>query len=767
MQPVNSPRGEVETVRKHCDRALVGSSTDCYVRVAIPVPVDRLFDYRVPEHLRPGIEPGKRVLVPFGRRKLTGYCVESAAETDVPEKSLRDVVEIVDDEPVVLPELLTLTRWIGHYYHCSWGEALQAVLPAGVRRHRSSAKTYRVELSIRPDRAIDLADAMGDREAKQARILRALAEAEISPTTKDLLSLVRASRSPLDTLRKKDLVRIVASEAAVDPFRDTKVDATDPLALTDEQRVAFDAIRDVIVAETFRTFLLYGVTGSGKTEIYLQALSECVEQGRQGIVLVPEIALTPQTTRRFRQRFARVSILHSGLSDATRSREWRRIRRGEADVVIGPRSAIFAPVPRLGLVVIDEEHEATFKQQSTPRYHARDAGIVRARDAGAAVILGSATPSLESWRNAKEDRFGLLRLEKRIGERTLPPVEVVDMTTEGSGSYRNPIFSRRLVILIEEALREHKQTLLFLNRRGFATFLNCRACGHVLECPKCAISLTYHRSFKRAACHYCGHEMTPPAKCPECKGPPLKLFGKGTERIEKDIARLFPNARIARMDSDTMKGQEAYDLLLGRFGRGEIDILVGTQMIAKGLHFPGVTVVGVVSADTSLAIPDFRSAERTFQLISQVAGRTGRGESAGRVVVQTENPEHPSITAAAEHDFIRFAHLEMKMREELSYPPFTRIVRLIVQGKDRDRVAEAANRVAAAARATEGTGGVEVLGPAPAPIERLGGKYRYHAVAKVHRPRGVAVVARAAEEAMGTRKGGVDLTVDVDAVSLL
>jgi primosomal protein N' (replication factor Y) len=519
---------------------------DDLVRVAVPVPVDRLFTYRVPEALREAISPGVRVRVPFGRRTLVGYYVEPGGECEVPEEALKDVLEVLDAEPVVRPELLALTRWIGRYYRCSWGEALQAVLPAAVRKRRASARTYRVERAIAPERAVALADGMPDRQAKQARILRALAEAEVPPTPRDLLSLVRASRSPLETLRRKKLLRITSLEKEIDPFRDAAVERTEPLDLTAEQRVALDAVDAAIREARFRVFLLHGVTGSGKTEVYLQALSECVAQGRQGIVLVPEIALTPQTTRRFRQRFDRVSILHSGLTDATRAREWRRIRRGEADVVIGPRSAVFAPVPKLGLLVLDEEHETSFKQQSTPRYHARDVGIVRARDAGAAVVLGTATPSLESWRNAQTGKYERLDLRERIGDRRLPPVEVVDLSLEGP---RTPLFSRRLVILLEEALRKGRQALLLLNRRGFATFLTSRRCGHVCTCPRCAITLTYHRSFKRAACHYCGHEETPPERCPECQGPPPRQLGVGTERVEQEVRRHFPNARVASRGS--------------------------------------------------------------------------------------------------------------------------------------------------------------------------------------------------------------------------
>jgi len=726
------------------------------VRVAVPVPVDRLFTYRVPDHLRNEISPGRRLRVPFGRRSLVGTCIDSPSEADCPTDQLKEIHGAADASAVVPADLLELTRWIARYYRCSWGEVLEAVLPAPVRHERAPRTPSVAELAIPVDDARAHAAEMPDRQAKQARILLALANGPMTP--RDLLGLVRASGSPLKTLRKKSWVRLrdaKPGEIADGPDIDEDVEraiATPPEP-TDEQQAALDTILEATLAGRFETFLLHGVTGSGKTEVYLRALAACVESGRQAIVLVPEIALTSQTVRRFRARFERVSILHSAMSDGARLREWKRIERGDADVVIGPRSAVFAPVPRLGLLVIDEEHESTFKQQSSPRYHARDVGIVRAKNAGATVVLGSATPSLESWHNAQIGKSTLLELTRRVGGRPLPPIEIVDMTTEKRNPGHPYWLSRRLSLSLEQMLRAGEQGIFLLNRRGFSTFLSCRACGFVLNCDRCAISLTYHQAFGRAACHYCGRESTPPERCPDCQSGRLQRLGIGTERVTEELQKRHPDARIERMDSDTMRGAGAYERVLDAFKAGEIDVLVGTQMIAKGLHFPGVTLVGVVSADTSLAIPDFRAAERTFQLITQVAGRTGRGDKPGKVIVQTLNPQHPAIVAAKTHDFHTFCAYEIRMRQELGYPPAGRIVRILLQGRTDAAVTAAGQRIAERLRADVPE--VPILGPAAAPV------------AKVPRPGLIAAVADAATAALVRNRKGVEATIDVDATSLL
>jgi primosomal protein N' (replication factor Y) len=524
------------------------------------------------------------------------------------------------------------------------------------------------------------------------------------------------------------------------------------------------ALEAALSAERFAPFLLLGVTGSGKTEVYLRAIEACRRQGRQALVLVPEIALTPQTVARLGARFDRVAVLHSALGDAQRARAWRRIRAGEADVVIGPRSAVFAPVPRLGLVVVDEEHEPSFKQQNAPRYHARDLALVRAQRAGAVVVLGSATPSLESWHHAREGRYGLLRLPERVAGRTLPGVQIVDLGAPEERAGPGALFSRTLQTRLREALRAGHQAILFQNRRGFATSVACPRCGLVVRCEHCDVALTYHRSEARALCHLCGHERRLPPACPDCALPGLRMRGVGTQTVEQELERIAPGVRLARLDSDTMGGRDAYEEVLGRFARREIDVLVGTQMIAKGLDFPGVTLVGVVSADTALALPDFRAAERTFQLLAQVAGRAGRGDDDGRVVVQTRLPDHPAVEMAAAQDFERFAEHEIADRRAHGYPPFGRLLRVLVRGPK-------ASEVSARARATRDLAvasaapSVEVLGPAPPPVARVQGRWREQVLVKAPDHREVARVLEALRAAPRPR-GRVEESYDVDPVGL-
>ncbi|MFV1959866.1 MAG: primosomal protein N', partial [Planctomycetota bacterium] len=543
---------------------------------------------------------------------------------------------IPDEEPVLDASLLDLGRFVARYYGTTLGEALAAMLPRGVR-HRGRGRP-RIRVALEPG-----ADLEGARPAEETmpgprtRILRLLVRHPEGFLLSDLCRRANTSASPIQTLARRGIVTLTreltpASELLA-ALESPPEEEPRPEKLTPDQALAVERLVEAVAANRFAPFLLLGVTGSGKTEVYFHGIEAARRAGRQAIVLVPEIALTPQTVRRFRARFASVAVLHSALTEADPARTWRRIKRGEADVVICPRSAVFAPVPRLGPLVVDEEHEGSFKQQNAPRYHARDVGMVRAREAGAVVVLGSATPALETWRHAREGRYGLLRLPERVGGRPLPTVQVVDVRSgeERVGSHQH--LRRTLVIRIREALAEQGQVILLQNRRGFATSVACPRCGYVLECIHCDVALTYHRSEVVAMCHLCGHEQRPPPACPDCALPRLRLQGVGTQTVESELAEAFPQARVARMDSDTMATREAYEEVLGRFGRREIDILVGTQMIAKGLHFPHVTLVGIVSADTALVIPDFRSAERTFSLVAQVAGRAGRGESPGRVVV--------------------------------------------------------------------------------------------------------------------------------------
>jgi primosomal protein N' (replication factor Y) len=518
----------------------------------------------------------------------------------------------------------------------------------------------------------------------------------------------------------------------------------------------------------FDVVLLQGVTSSGKTEVYLQCIEQLRLRGKQAIVLVPEISLTPQTVRHFGSRFRRMAVLHSRLTEAERRRQWNVIRRGQADVVIGARSAIFAPLPQLGLLVIDEEHENSFKQDTTPRYHARDLGVMRARLDDALVVLGSATPSLESYYNSISGKYSRQVLTRRIGGHPLPPVEIVNMAEEWAGRGRPRTISRRLEQCMRQSLERGEQVILFINRRGFAPFIHCPRCGFVLKCPRCDITLNHHQRINAVVCHYCGHQQRPPSECPECALEGMRFSGTGTERVEAAVRDLLPESRAIRMDSDTTRARRAHEEKLEAFRTARAQILVGTQMIAKGLDFPNVTTVGVVNADVVLHLPDFRSRERTFQLLAQVAGRTGRGPAGGRVIVQTFMADDPSIQAAANHDYEAFARQELPHRRDLGYPPFGRMARIICRGRRPERIRDyTADLGAALRRLCEELGdGSHVLGPAPAPISQIKGRHRRHLLLKCP---GSRSVQRLLDQAAELLKGpaGVKVVVDVDPISML
>jgi primosomal protein N' (replication factor Y) len=733
-----------------------------FAEVAVAVPVDRLFTYRVPEALRAEAVPGRRVRVPFGPRSRAGYLVGTGTvpPPGVDPAKVKEVQAFLDEGPLLDRPLLDLARFISRWYGGSLGEALEAALPAAVKSGGRRRRVPVVFLGKPADATRAAAEGMAGKHAKRARILYALLENDGRMPARELRRVAHCSPAPLKTLAREGWLRIESVEQEADPFalRAPPPPAKPPVP-TPEQEAALAAVAEAVHGGRFGVFLLLGVTGSGKTEVYLRALEETVRRGRQAIVLVPEIALTPQTVERFRARCPRVAVLHSALTDAERHSEWRRIRAGEADVVIGPRSAVFAPVPRLGLLVIDEEHETSFKQQNSPRYHARDVGIVRAKEAGAAVVLGSATPSLESYANALDGKYHLLILPRRVGGGALPRVEIVDMLREREDVKRPVFLSRRLDGLLREALERREQGMLFLNRRGYATEVGCRRCGHVMACPGCALPYTFHRRLGLGLCHYCGGEARVPDDCPACGAPGLRRRGFGTEKVEESLRAHYPQARIARMDSDTMKGREAYERVLSAFRAREIDLLLGTQMIAKGLDFPDVTVVGVLNADVALHIPDFRSAERTFQLLAQVAGRAGRAEKVGRVVVQTTMPDHPAVLRAAEHDFEGFAGAELKERKALRWPPWSRVLRVVTLAGRRETAEalalEAKTSVAAAAP------GAKVLGPAPTFLEQFRGKHRFHILALAPDPRSLAA-AVAAVKPLCRRTRDREVWLDVD-----
>ena len=735
-----------------------------YAAVALNVPIRKEFHYRIPPPLRDVIEVGMRVSVPFGRRTMAGYCVEFVERPEVAET--KDIIRLVDKTPIVDERMLALTRWIASYYRCSWGEALHAVLPSGVRRRRN-VKTKNVVI---PGAAVDViraeAERLRDKSLKRSRVLQIVLDSPGQLTAHEISGVAGCTAGVVRRLIDKGLLSSERVPVEHEELPDWQLPASVPEQLTAEQTTALSLIRRKLAGGAFGVVLLHGVTGSGKTEVYLQTIEDVVASGKQTIVLVPEISLTPQTIGRFRARFKRVAVLHSRLTDGERGRYWRQIRKGEADVVVGARSAVFAPTPSLGLLVVDEEHENSFKQENTPRYHARDVGIMRAKREGAVVVLGSATPSLESYHNSVRHKYDLASLTRRVDEREMPTVEIVDMRRETEARRHVPILSRRLESYMRQCLARKEQCIVFLNRRGFSTYIHCPRCGFTLQCERCDITLTYHRRDDLAVCHYCNREVAPPSVCPDCNMPGIKYSGIGTEKIEEKLQGMFEEHKLLRMDSDTMRSRHAHAKALGAFRRGEVDILVGTQMIAKGLDFPNVTLVGVIAADTSIHLPDFRGCERTFQLLAQVAGRTGRGHKGGRVVVQTFVPDHYAVFTAASHDYEEFARQEMAFRQQLKYPPFSRMVRLLVTSRKEDDARERAESLAEEAQRHAAQLDASVLGPAPAPIAQIKGQYRWHVMLKAKDAGTVRALLDGLAGALDA-KGSAKTVVDIDPLSML
>jgi primosomal protein N' (replication factor Y) len=755
--------------------------------VAVNAPLDRLFHYRVPEALRERLRIGHRVLVPFGRRSATGVCVGFPARTE--REALKPIQEILLPECRFDEHLLALTRWIAEYYVAGWGEVLEAALPPGVRAPRREKKREAMVIAARPAAELEAEALRLERRAgAQARLLRALAA---GPGPRPLAALLRDLPATRDAARKLEARGLIATleepagEESGRPPGGDDVRAPEllprrgaPSLHADQERALALAI-DIVEGRRGRPpppLLLHGVTGSGKTEVYLRALEHVLRGGGRGLVLVPEISLTPQTVRRFHDGLpgVAVAVLHSMLSPRQRAEAWRAIQGGRIGVVIGARSAVFAPVPDLRLIVVDEEHEPSYKQESSPRYHGRDVAVLRARLLGIAAILGSATPSLESYQNARGGKYLLAEMPRRATEHDLPSVAVLPLGPEFYRADGGGTIAPQLDFQIRKCLERKEQVLLFLNRRGFSTFLHCVRCGHVLHCDHCDIALTYHQRDDEARCHYCDARYAPPADCPECRFPALRRSGVGTEKVAELLARRYEGARILRMDRDTVRSRESLESILDRFGKGEADILVGTQMIAKGHDFPGVSLVGILSADTGLHFPDFRAAERTFQTITQVAGRAGRGGVPGRVLVQTFFPENYSIRAAVAGSFAEFFTTEIEHRRALGYPPFGRLAKVLIQDakperaeacarKLRDRIEEAAKAALAAGGRAKG---LEVLGPAPAPIRRIQERHRFQILIKAAGAGLLRELLRRASIHDGGRLAG-EVTVDVDPQSML
>jgi len=744
----------------------VGAPNDRYAKIALNIPVFREFTYAIPEEFRGRLEVGNQVTVMFHGRKTRGFIVQFLAETDVPENRIRGILGFDPFLPPLPSKLLLFAKKMAEIYACSWGAALEAVLPGSLKR-RNVRTVLGVDIQKRPDEILEISESLEETREKQSRILRHIVELCPPVPLKALLQRCGVTRSPVDTLVRKGILRLLRIPVEDEFLEQSKREFAPRHCLNAEQEGAVAKVLAFGARGEHRTFLLHGVTGSGKTEVYLRILEEVRKMGRGAIILVPEISLTPQTCGRFLSRFPDVAVLHSSLTDATRARQWLRLARGEARIVVGARSALFAPVKDLGLIVVDEEHESSFKQQQVPRYHAREMAVLRGKLEDAVVVLGSATPSMESWQAARSGRYELLELPDRVGGGRMPRIIVEDMRSEKPIKGRPPVVSKRLEILMSERLRVKEQVLLFLNRRGFSPVLFCNLCGKTLQCPNCEVAMTWHSARGRLVCHYCMREERHPELCPTCKASRPVTLGAGTERVEDWVRRKFPEAVVARMDSDTMARREMYEKVLGAFRDRQIDILIGTQMIAKGLDFPDVTLVGVIAADVGLFQPDFRAGERTFQILAQVAGRAGRGEKEGLVLFQTMNPSLPAIQMASRIDYKGLVAEEMEYRRQLSYPPFSRLVRAIVESQDSQEGWRSIEALAQKLEMLHSNKGFQVLGPAVAPLARIRNRFRFHLLVKCLNEKAFSLVRNclAPYEAKKTRQ--LRFLIDVDPVSML
>ena len=756
--------------------ATAGSET--LVHVAVPVPLLPSLSYRVPADQATPVR-GARVRVPLGQRLVVG-CVIGLGDDGVPvgaspspPDAVKDLVEVVDTEPLLTAGVVDLALWVAEYYACGPGDAVAAAMPPyawarkGATAARVSAfKTERVARLTEAGHRVVAGHASPPPGRRQQQALTDLSSAPDGWSTRRLTTRGVTSQT-LRRLSDRGLVQLETRSVDRDPFAGNGSPGSDTppnvLSLTTAQQAAFDELSRLVRSRRFNVAMLHGVTGSGKTELYLRLAKEVCDRGQRALVLVPEIVLAPAVARAFRAVFGdRVAIQHSGLSDGERHDQWYRIRRGEIDIVVGTRSAVFAPVEQLGLIVVDEEHDGSYKQDESPRYHGRDAAIVLGRQADALVVLGSATPSMESYHNATVGRYERIVLPYRVLERPLPTVHIVDMRTEMAAQGADAILSVPLLEGLEDRLGRGEQSLVLLNRRGYAASVLCRQCGQTLECPNCSVTLTFHRGAGRVRCHYCNYSQTRPKVCPQCAGPYLERIGFGTERIETEVSSALPSVRVARLDRDTVRRRGMAASILSRFAAGEIDILVGTQMIAKGHDFPAVTLVGVISADVGLGLADFRAAERTFQLLTQVAGRAGRGETRGEAIIQTFFPEHYSIGFACRQAYEPFFEAEMHYRRSLRYPPVVAMINVVVKaGRFGDAMRDASELANDLRRHQR----FEVLGPASAPIARLRGEHRVQMFLKGnHRP-----AMRQALQSVLERYPKLQrrVTVDVDPLTVL
>ncbi len=819
-----------------------------YAEVAIPLHVMQTFTYRLPLSTRSEARIGSRLLVEFGRKKVTGYIVAMMDEPDsaveISDAEIKDAEELLDAEPLVTPDVLEITRWVADYYAAPWGEVLKAALPAGlnatveqvlsittegrdelarlphartvtakaltlkiladagetslrfIAKHVGEARARAVArelekvgwiriahrartVTAKPKRrkAVRLlppemhaeADAARSLTAAQRRTVEALMSEGGEAAFASLVDKADVSASTIQSLEKRRIVETFVRDVRRDPLANVSLPEKDDLRLTEAQSEALKKIETKIEVGDYAPFLLHGVTGSGKTEIYIRAMSATLQRGRSAMMLVPEIALTPVFSRRLRAHFGdQVAIFHSSLTTGERFDEWSRLKRGEARVVIGTRSAVFAPVSDLGLIVVDEEHETSYRQHESPYYNGRDTAIVRAKKESAVVVLGSATPSLETFHNARTGKYNYLHLPNRIANRAMARAEIIDMRSVFAEKGKSIVFSDRLLKAIEETNERGEQSIILLNRRGYSSFVLCRSCGESIHCPNCDVTLTFHRSERSLICHYCNFRRPTPQKCPNCDGVYIYFVGEGTEQIEEILKKHFPSLRIARLDRDTTARRKLFERTILEFGAGELDMLVGTQMLAKGHDFHNVTLVGVVSVDAGLALPDFRSAERTFQLITQVAGRAGRGSLAGRVLVQTFHPNHYALRHACAQDFFGFYQEEIRHRKTMSYPPFVALASLMIHGDELGRVQQTASRLRESLDDANKDRACRILGPAPAPLARLRGEHRYQILIKSrNRPQLREVIdmgfADAASKGCDTRV----VNIEIDPISLM
>ncbi|GAA0331404.1 primosomal protein N' [Bacillus carboniphilus] len=800
-------------------------------KVIVDVPagqIDHSFDYLIPQEWEDIIVPGIRVIVPFGPRKIQGIVVDTYMKTEETEFKLKAIDEPMDVTPVLTPELLQLANQLSEETLCFHIAALQVMLPAAMKAKYKKKVVLKsepippeflplfqkgnivswekaMELNLVPTlqrkaraKEIDFEiiyevkeknrkkvikhvclnidrkmvdneiDKLPPQAGKQKELLEILKNQQESIPIPELTKDYGISTATIRSLADKGIVKHLDVEVYRNPFEHKEFKRTEPLPLTAEQQKAIIPILKSVEEQSYESFLLYGVTGSGKTEVYLQTIQEVLKKGQEAIVLVPEISLTPQMVDRFKGRFGdQVAVLHSGLSIGEKYDEWRKIHRKEVKVVVGARSAIFAPFENLGVIIIDEEHESSYKQEENPKYHARDVAKLRGAYHQCPVILGSATPSLESFARAQKGVYTLLELSRRMNDRDLPSVEIVDMREELRSGNRS-MFSTKLVELLQNRMEKKEQSVLFLNKRGYSSFVMCRDCGYVMNCPNCDLSMTYHRASSEMKCHYCDYRALVPTTCPECTSTYIRYFGTGTQKVEEEIARLFPEARVIRMDVDTTGRKGAHEKLLSAFERGEADILLGTQMIAKGLDFPNITLVGVLSADTMLHLPDFRASEKTFQLLTQVSGRAGRHEKPGEVVIQTYTPEHYSIELSGSQDYLAFYQKEMITRKQFQYPPFYYLTLINISHEEVMKAASIAENITSYLEKNLSSSSI-ILGPVASPIARINNRYRYQCLVKYKREPELTkhlkkIVHQFQED---KRNNGVYVSVDVQPYVLM